>query len=98
MTLKSLLKGCLWAFVPIGGKDNPVGGDKFQNNNNRQQTPNGLFERLFIFTHRGVTQAPKESQVSAGITPSITNVPVDTFEWLSNLLILLKGDLSWRRA
>ena len=31
---------------------------------------------------------------SACITPSITNVPVDTILCLSNLLILLKGDLS----
>ena len=41
----------------------------------------------------GVFSTP-ESQVSAGITPSITNVPVDTDTRSANLLILLKGDLS----
>ena len=50
------------------------------NNNNQQYHPLTDFLKDCLSLPTGVTQAPKESQVSAGITPSITNVPVDTIQ------------------
>ena len=62
----------------------------------QQQTidPLAPFLKSCLSSPTGGVISKPESQVSAGITPSITNVPVDTDTRSANLLILLKGDLS----
>ena len=83
--------------VYIRGKHQIELEDLSNQKDNDQQHPLKDFLKHGLSSPTGVTQAPKEFQVSVGITPSVTNVPVDTIKWLSNLLILRKGDLSWRR-
>ena len=62
----------------------------------KQQNTNRLFSPLFeVVRLRGVLGCDVSQQESHWcITLCITNVPVDTATGLSNLLILLEGNLS----